>query len=176
MKTKQPQSKTKYTAFIAASVDGKISLTTKKMPDWTSPEDWQFLQKSLAETEAVVVGRNTYTAAAARLRQRNTFVLSSRIKNIQKRGSVTFVNPATIDLQPILGTYKTVAVLGGGSVYRYMLENELLDEVFISIEPLIFGRGKDMFIGGTATSKVKLISIKKINKRDTILIHYKIKK
>lgn len=176
MKTKHLRSKTTYTAFIAASADGKISLKTKTPPDWTSPEDWQFLQKSLATFDAVVVGRNTYQAAATRLRKRNAFVLSSRIKNTQKRGSVTFINPASTDLMAVLSAYKKVAVLGGGAVYQFMLEHRMIDEVFITIEPIIFGRGKDMFSGGTKTNRLVLLSIKQLNKLGTLLIHYRVKK
>lgn len=170
------KSKTKFIGFVAISVDGKISLKAKIPPDWTSPEDWDFLQKSLAKMDAVIVGRNTYQAAAQRLRKRNAFVLSTQIKKPQRRGSVTFINPQNANLRDILKTYKTVAVLGGGAVYRFMLENNLLDEIFVTIEPLVFGRGKDMIAGGTKTTKLNLVSIRKLNKQGTILIHYKIKK
>lgn len=168
--------KTKFIAFVAISVDGKISLKAKTVPDWTSPEDWNFLQKSLTTMDAVIVGRNTYQAAAKRLRKRHTFVLSTQIKNIQRRGLVTFINPSNVNLKDTLQTYKTVAVLGGGAVYRFMLEHNLLDEIFVTVEPLIFGRGKDMVVGGTKISNLYLISIKKLNRQGTILIHYKIKK
>ena len=89
-----------------------------------------------------MVGRNTYQAAATRLRKRNAFVLSSRIKIPKNEGSVTFINPASTDLMAVLSAYKKVAVLGGGAVYQFMLEHRMIDEVFITIEPIIFGRGK----------------------------------
>jgi dihydrofolate reductase len=167
--------KTKFIAFAAISVDGKISLKAKTPPNWTSPEDWNFLQKSLTKIDAVVVGRNTYQAAARRLRKRNTFVLSTQIKKIQRRGSVTFINPAHMNLRSILSAYKTVAILGGGAVYRFMLEHNWLDEIYITVEPLIFGRGKDMVTGGTKTIKLQLISVKKLNTQGTLLMHYLVK-
>ncbi|HEY4527877.1 MAG TPA: dihydrofolate reductase family protein, partial [Candidatus Paceibacterota bacterium] len=70
--------------------------------------------------------------------------------------------------------YKTVAVLGGGAVYRFMLESGLLDEIFITVEPLIFGRGKEMFVGGTRTTRVSLLSVKRLNRAGTLLLHYQI--
>lgn len=174
MKQKQQQPKTRYIAFAAASVDGRISLMNKTLPRWTSQEDWQFFQKSLARIDAVVVGRNTYMAATDRLRRRNTFVLSSRPKTIKRRGMVTFVNPASVSLAKLLQEYKTVAVLGGGTVYGFMLKSGLLNEIFITIEPLIFGRGKNMFVGGARTTRVNLFSVKKLNRAGTLLLHYKI--
>lgn len=167
--------KPRYLAFVAASLDGRISLTSKTLPSWTSQEDWNFLQKSLTGVEAVVVGRNTYRAAAARLRQRNTYVLSNRLTTRRRRGTVTFVNPNRTDLAELLRGYKTVAILGGGMVYRTMLERNLMDEIFVTIEPLIFGRGKEMFVGGTRTTKLRLLSVRRLNRSGTILLRYQVK-
>ncbi|MDO8676036.1 MAG: dihydrofolate reductase [Candidatus Azambacteria bacterium] len=166
--------KTRFVAFVASSIDGRISLSEKTLPSWTSKEDWKFFQHSLLRADAVVVGRNTYRAAAGRLRQRNTFVISRRLAKMARRGNVTFVNPANVDLAALFAKYKMVAVLGSGAVYRFMLESRLLDEIFITIEPLIFGRGKAMFVGGTKTTRVSLLSVKRLNRTGTILLHYQI--
>ena len=162
--------------YVAATVDGRISLTDTSLPDWTSAEDAKFLKKSLATCDAVVVGRNTYIAAESRLKKRRTFVLTSRVKTQTEDGSVTFVNPKSVDLAKLLEGYRKVAVLGGGSAYRYMLEAGLIDELFVTIEPLIFGRGKEMISNGTRTTRATLQSVKKLNKRGTILLHYTIEK
>lgn len=174
MQKRPPSGKTHYIAFVAASVDGRISLTDKKLPDWTSKEDWDFFQDSLSRVDAVVVGRNTYQAAAERLRKRTAYVLSSRLKTLQRRGSVTFVNPAHVNLAELLGIYNTVAVCGGGMVYRTMLENNLLDELYVTIEPLIFGRGKAMFVGDTQTTRLRLLSVRRLNRSGTLLLHYQV--
>lgn len=167
--------KTRFIAFVAASVDGRISLAKRTFPDWTSKEDWRFLQKSLARVDAVIVGRNTYQTVVVRLRKRNTFVLSSRVKKTRRIGTVTFVNPARVNFVELFKDYKTVAVLGGGMVYGFMLEEGLLDEIFVTIEPLIFGRGKAMFVNGPRTAHLNLLSVKKLNRAGTILLHYQIK-
>ena len=174
MNKRQRQSRPRYIAFVAASIDGRITLTSKHPPHWTSKEDWKFFQDALSSVDAVVVGRNTYASVARRLRKRNTFVLSSRPKTLVRRGTVTFVNPAKVDLPRLLGRYESVAILGGGTVYRFMLERRLLDEIFITVEPLIFGRGKAMFVGGTRTTQMRLLSVRKLNRTGTLLLHYKI--
>ena len=166
--------KTRFVAFVASSADGRISLANKTSPDWTSKEDWNFLQKELLKVDAVVVGLNTYRAESDLLRRRNSYVLSDRLAAIKRIGTVTFVNPKNVGLNKLLSKYKTVAVLGGNSVYQYMLSHDLLDEIYITIEPLIFGRGKEMFAGGKKTSKISLLSVKKLNKTGTLLLHYKI--
>lgn len=175
MKKQSQQHKTRYIAFVAGSIDGRISLTSKTEPHFTSKEDWQFFQRALARMDAVLVGRNTYLAVASRLRKRTTYVLTRRIYALYRRGSVTFINPTRVSLHKILGQYKTVAVLGGGSVYRFMLEHGLLDEIYVTVEPYIFGRGKTMFTGGTKTFTVSLQSVHRINQTGTLLLHYHVK-
>ncbi|MDO8591259.1 MAG: dihydrofolate reductase [bacterium] len=167
--------KPRYIAFVAASVDGRISLLSKTIPDWTSKEDQRFFYRSLAKVGAVVVGRNTYKAAAARLRQRNTFLFSNRIAATRRRGTVTFINPARVNLGVMFANYKTVAILGGGRVYQTMLEKNLLDEIYITIEPLVFGRGKEMFVGAVRTTQLRLLSARRLNRSGTLLLHYKVK-
>lgn len=167
--------RTHYVAYVAASIDGRISLTTTREPEWTSKEDWKFFQKSLSLADAVVVGRNTYLTVQKRLDRRNTFVLSSRVRTLEKKGAVWFVNPKRTDLKKLLGKYKTVAVIGGQSVYQTMLDANLLDELFVTIEPLVFGRGKEMFSGGTKTKYFALRSARTLNRCGTVLLHYHIK-
>lgn len=174
MKQKYLLSKPRYIAFAAASLDGRISLTNKTIPRWTSKEDWQFFQKSLARVDAVVVGRNTYQAAKERLRRRNTFVLSNRPKTLARRGTVSFVNPANVNLAKLLKKYKSVAMLGGAAVFSFMLKAKLLDEIFVTVEPLIFGRGKEMFRMARGITRVSLLSVKRLNRAGTILLHYQI--
>lgn len=174
MPPRHPPRRPRYIAFVAASIDGRIALSSKTLPHWTSQEDWRFFQKSLSRVDAVVVGRNTYQSAAARLRKRITFVLSSRPKTAKRRGTVTFVNPARVSLAELLQGYKSVAVLGGGAVYRLMLESGLLDEIFVTIEPLIFGRGKAMVVGGTRTTRLRLLAVQRLNRTGTLLLHYQI--
>ncbi len=122
----------------------------------------------------MVVGRNTYQAASAHLRHRNTFVFSSRLTGLRRRGTVTFVNPNQIDLTKLFRPYHTVAVLGGGMVYREMLERGLLNEIYITLEPVIFGRGKEMFTGCTRTTRLRLVSVRRLNHPGTLLLHYRI--
>jgi len=166
--------KVRFTAFVASSVDGRISLSTHTRPDWTSREDWQFLQESLGSYDAVVVGRNTFRAAEKRLRKRNTYVFSRTVAKTKQEGLVTFVNPARVNLATLLSTHKRIAVLGGSSVYQFMLSKKMLNELYITIEPLVFGRGIPMFSGGSKNHTLALRSVRRLNKKGTLLLRYEI--
>lgn len=165
--------KTHFVAYVASSIDGRISLSDRVMPDWTSKEDWKFFQNKMKSADAVVAGMNTYIAARDHIKKRNAFIFSSHKSKIKKDGNVTFLNPSTVNLREIFSKYKTVAIVGGGQVYQTMLDEDMLDDLYVTIEPVIFGRGKEMFKGGTRMSHFKLQSVKKLNSSGTLLIHYK---
>jgi dihydrofolate reductase len=123
----------------------------------------------------VVCGRDTYLAAAARLRQRKTFVLSSRPKTITRRGSVAFVNPATVDLAGLFAGLRRIAVIGGARVYREMIDAGLLDELYLTVEPLLFGRGQVLIAPG-ADVRLRLLSSRRLNQTGSLLLRYGIEK
>lgn len=175
MEKNQPV-KTKYTAFVASSIDGRIAKNSKSGIDWTSKEDWNFLQKSLANTDAVIVGHNTYKIYESRLKKRNTVVLTSKTVKPRLFGSVFFLNPKKINLRNFLQSknYKNVSILGGARVYAFCLKHKMLDELFVTIEPYVFTNGIAMFTGDSFKKYQFLLqSVQKINKKGTILLKYK---
>lgn len=165
--------KPRMIGYVAASIDGRISLHKTTMPSWTSKEDWDFFQNELSVSDAVVVGRNTYQSVSARLRKRMTYVLTRRIKRMYRRGTVTFVNPHRTRIENILSKYKRIAVVGGASIYDFMLDRKFMDELYVTFEPCLFGRGRQMF-ESKDTARLKLLSIRKLNDSGTLLLHYKI--
>ena len=91
-----------------------------------------------------------------------------------RKGGVEFLNPNDVDLASILSGYKEVAIVGGSRVYQAMLDHGFLDDLYLTIEPLIFGRGKPMFDAGKQTHRMKLVSVKKLNSSGSILLHYRV--
>jgi dihydrofolate reductase len=176
MATKKAQAKVKYTAFVAASIDGRIAKDEKSGTNWTSSEDWKFFQKSLSKMDAVIAGTNTYKVVGTRLNKRNTIILTSKVSKVKIFGSVAFLNPKKDSLKKFIKhkKYKSVGIVGGSHVYNFCLESKMLDELFVTVEPYVFGSGVPMF-SGTKFKKHKFIleSVKKLNKKGTILLRYK---
>ena len=167
----------KYVAIAAMTLDGKIAQNSHQFSyDWTSKEDKKFFQAELKKLDAVLVGSNTFKMAREPLLKRNTLVLTSKIKNIkEKYPHVWFVNYKTVDLNSFIKKlgYKKIAVIGGSKVYAYALEKNLIDEMYLTLEPLAFGKGINLFAGTKSnTYKFKLVSVKKINRQGTLLLYY----
>ena len=168
--------KTKYVAYVATSIDGRIAKNSLSKVDWTSKEDWNFFQKSLTQSTAVIVGSHTYKNYRESLKKRNTIVLTSKVPAPKIEGSVIFLNPKKSNIKDFVHSkkYKKVAVIGGSKVYDFCLKNKMLDELFVTVEPYVFTTGVPMFSSNIFKKyKFKLQSIKKLNKKGTILLQYK---
>lgn len=166
-----------YTALAAVSIDGKIAAHAKQFTSWTSKEDKDFLHKHLDRSDVVVVGRNTYETAKKPLSIRNLIVITRQVKkSTRKNLRLTFFNLETENLDKFIrkAGYKRVAVLGGQKIYTYFLEKNLLNEIYLTIEPVIFGKGLSMF--GSEKFEIRkwrFVSIKQLNKKGSLVLRYK---
>lgn len=161
-------------AIAAVTIDGKIALDAGHFSDWTSAEDKDFLHKMLDESGVVVVGNNTYKTAIEPLSKRNCIVFTASVRTSEHKSDVlTYCNPESSDCLPLMEKYEKVAVLGGTQTYTYFLENDLLDEIYLTIEPLVFGRGLNLFESSkNIDAHFRLESTKPLNEKGTLLLHY----
>jgi dihydrofolate reductase len=166
----------RFIAIAAVTIDGKIALHSKHFTNWTSKEDKVFLHEILDTCDLVLVGRNTYEIARKPLSKRNCIVLTTKIDKIkQVNERLLFCNPKRVDLEKLVRerAYKKIAVLGGSQAYTYCLEKKLLDEIFLTIEPLVFGLGLNLFqTNRFRLKKFKLRSVKRLNPQGSLLLHY----
>lgn len=164
-------------ALIAVStIDGKIARHPGHMSDWSSKEDKDFLHKMLGKSDAVIVGRNTYETAKKPLSKRNCIVFTRSVPAQERsNGKPVFLNPAATDISDYCSrnSILKVAVLGGAKTFNYFLANGLADEIYLTIEPIAFGAGIPLFDSGDKDVFFGLVSVKKLNRRGTVLLHYR---
>lgn len=164
---------TKYIAVAAITIDGKIAKNSHHFSNWTSHEDKVFLHVILDTCDAVLVGNSTYKMAIKPLSKRNCIVLTRSLENKKNGALLTFCDPAKQSLKKIIkkNKYKKICVLGGTQIYSYCLEHNLIDELYLTIEPLTFGSGLSLF-ETKRSSRWCLKSSKRLNKCGSILLHY----
>ena len=167
----------RYIAVIATSIDGRIAPEKDYPTNWTSKEDKDFLHRILDDSDLVLVGRRTYEIAKKPLSKRNCLVLTKSTKNFSSRSAnLVFGNPAT-DIRGYIREkkYKKIVVLGGMQTYSYCLQKKMLHEIYLTIEPLVFGRGLTIFnLQRWLQVNFRLISAKKLNIKGSLLLHYKL--
>ena len=166
--------KPSYIAVAAVTLDGRIAAHEKELTDWTSKEDKEFLHSFLDTCDTVIVGRATYETARKPLSKRNCIVFTRSVEGITPvKKNLTYCNPERADLMRFIqeSGYERIAVLGGTKTFTYFLENKLLDEFFLTIEPIIFGRGLPLFDGAPMRERFQILSVKKLNSDGALLIH-----
>ena len=115
--------------------------------------DKQYLDEAMARSGAVVVGRRMYEAAGAWGGQNPfgvpLFVVTHRPEDEPAEGGFTFVNDlgeAITRAREAAGE-KDVGIGGGADVIRQALRAGRVEELSISIAPVILGSGKRLFEG-----------------------------
>ncbi len=175
----------KFIAIAAITLDGRIAKGPKHNSSWTSKEDKVFMRALLDTCDLVIVGNNTYQTAIKPLSKRNCLVFSRSLPPlpvgegrgegaVKKSDKLLYCNPSKIDVKKLIAKlkYKKVAILGGAQTYAYCLKNNLLDELYLTIEPLVFGQGISLFGDTVLNNKFKLASIKKLNNKGSVLLKY----
>lgn len=167
-----------YKAYAAITLDGKIAKHKKHFSDWTSKEDKKIFQKELAKADVVIVGINTYVTAKKPLSKRNCIVLTHSVKNtLQKMPNILFCNPKGKHPKEIIKEkgYKNIAIIGGSETYGFALEQGMLDELHLTIEPVMFGKGIPLIAREVKDKQFKLQSIRRLNPRGTLYAVYEVK-
>jgi dihydrofolate reductase len=113
--------------------------------------DKEYLDGAVARGGAVVGGRNTYEAAQAWGGQNPFgvpfFIVTHRPEEAPAGAGFTFVNglDEAVARAREAAAGKDVYVMGGADVIRQALRAGLLEELSISIAPVVLGGGKRLF-------------------------------
>lgn len=166
-----------FVAIVAVSADGKIAPTKNYTTNWTSKEDKDFLHSELDSADLVIVGRKTFELAQKPLSKRRCLVFS-RSRTLSENPNIEFINPQNIDLRSLAKQrkYKKVAILGGEQVYTLCLRKGWIDNIYLTVEPIIFGKGLSIFnlSGSFAEIKLRLLFIDKLNSHGSLIVKYKL--
>ena len=161
-------------AFAAITLDGKIARHANHFSDWTSPGDKLVFREHMNNSDVVVAGNNTYKTAEIFLSKRNCIVFTRSVPTLERRrDNLLLLNPEAVPLAEILSPYQTVALIGGTDVYTYFLERGLIDNLYLTLEPLAFGNGLDLFRwNGDTTVHFQLESVRQLNAAGSLFLHY----
>lgn len=174
--------KTKITMVMVTSANGKITFGND--PDiykWTSLEDSQMFFNMVKKADMVIMGSLTYQSIRSKINPNIgpfRLILTHHPKkyinnSIPHRLEFTANSPQQIYDQ-YRSKYKSILLLGGGEINSLFLKSKLVDELYLTIEPLLFGSGKNLIGKSDLKINCNLLKIKKLNKKGTLLLVYKL--
>lgn len=71
--------------------------------------------------------------------------------------------------------FKKVVVAGGSILNNSFMKDGLIDELFLDVEPMVFGQGIPLFSPSDFEFKLELLGVKNLSK-ETIQLHYEVVK
>lgn len=141
------------TLFIAASLDGYIAGPDDDLSWLFTDADYGF-SNFYSGVDTLVMGRGTYdvirTFGEWPYADRKTLVVSRRADvSVDTPLTEVFSGelPALIELLQSEGC-DNVWLVGGGELVRSFLEQGLLDQITVSMHPILLGKGVPLFPGG----------------------------
>ncbi len=164
----------------AISLNGKIADLEGQFP--SSVEDRRWLAKKIKASDILIMGRKTFEMHVKRVGAKPIIVFTRGIKGMRSISpgisQVTLFHDKKKDLIELLDLleFQRVTILGGAEIYHWFVKEKLVTEAFLTVEPVILDDGKNL-LSGNAIREMKswrLKSIKKLNSRGTLLLHYKI--
>lgn len=166
------------TFLIAAqTVDGFIAQSqNQKSTKWTSKEDYIHFIKLTKRAGVVIMGRKTYDTISKPLKDRLNIIIT-RTPQKSKYDNLIYTsdNPKKILKDLENKGFKQVAICGGASIYAMFLEQNLIDKIYLTIEPILFGKGITLF-NKSVRKSLQLIKLEKANDKGTLFLEYIIKK
>jgi len=163
--------------IAASTLDGFIAqFPNQKSTKWTSQQDFQHFIKITQQAGVVILGRVTYDTIGKPLKNRLNIVLTSRPQPSKFSNLVyTHDSPQKILADLKKQGHQNIAICGGASIYSLFLDNNLIDEIYLTLEPIFFGQGISLF-SKPCHQKLKLLDCQKANSQGTLFLHYQVLK
>lgn len=172
----------KVILIAAISVNGKIAQDTNQSSlEWTSKEDTAFFVEKTKEVGVVVMGQKTFETIGRPLKGRRLIVLTQDESLQEKYPEVDdgktrleFVNESPTDLIQRLEFegVKAIVIGGGGFVYTSFLRAGLVKEIYLTVEPILFGNGIAL-AEGFHDIKLSLVETRLLGEQ-SVLLHYRV--
>lgn len=145
--------------------------------DWVTKIEWDSFRKTIKRIGNMVIGRRTYEIMKtggefAGLEDIKIVVVAHKPKTDDQ--DVSFATSHRQALK-LLETqrFKEALVCGGGKLNGTFMQAGLVDEIYLDIEPTVFGQGIPIFGDTDFTAKLQLVETEKLSDNE-IRLHYQV--
>lgn len=169
----------KIILYIACSIDGYIAKPNDNLDFLQiveqAGEDYGYAD-FIKEIDTVIMGRKTYDWVMKQVPEFPHADKTSYIITRTQKPSVGKTHFYTGSIKALVQKLKSekgkhIFVDGGAEVVNELLKDELIDEIYLSITPVLLGGGTRLFKDGLPEQKMTLISSKQFEK-GLVQLHY----
>lgn len=160
----------KVSIIAALSADGFIARTNDDRVNWTAKEDKKLFVQLTKAAGVMVMGARTFAIVGA-LPGRKTVVYTTHPEQYAGAAINTTAAAPKLLLETLKQQgYDEVMICGGSHIYDMFLQAGVVTDLYITIEPLLFGQGIRLLQTAT-TATLALQSCQKLNDH-TLALHY----
>lgn len=167
----------KIILYIASSLDGYVA-REKGNIDWLPQMDTSEYDKFYQTIDVVIMGKTTYdqvlTFGEYPYKDKKSYVFT-RNQNSVKDENVEFTSSIDEFVKDILPNLdENIWLVGGGQIISTFVNHGIIDEIILSIVPIILGKGIPLLRNIQKETKLKLI--KSTNHNELIELHFQVLK
>lgn len=179
----------KIIALEVVSLDGKSTKWTEKnIYEWSSPEDFAHFVNVRSQHNLLLTSSETFNAVkdithvGLKAEEERLRIIMTRTperyKQYEVPGQLEFVSGSPSKIVSILENrgYKNMLFCGGSKLLASFLKEKLIDEIWLTLEPRIFGTGHSLVAEEKFDVKLQLLESKQLNAKGTFLLKYKVEK
>lgn len=160
--------------ITAISADGFIAQDPMAPSTaWTSREDAHWFAQKTKEIGVCIMGRKTFETIGKPLAGRLTVVLTGeKTLSVPLETEVLEVysgQPEELLESLVKRGFSAAAICGGASVYTQFMQKGLVDRLFITVEPIMFGKGVKLFNQPFANLRLKLVTTHSLSAHSIVL-------
>ncbi len=117
----------------------------KNVKKWNSKEDFNFLKRQVELSDSIIISRETYELDKNFYKGKKCMVLNTEKEKIEN--NIIYTKYSKTKVVNIIEKYnlKQTLLLGGPTINSLLLNDDLIDEIFLTIEPVIFSGDKNIF-------------------------------
>jgi len=166
--------------IAAVSINGMIAKDDSEFTNWTSKEDKTNFKRLTEKAGVVIFGNNTFkTFGNSPLPNRLNVILTKQkdlVNTFNEKNHIWYTDKEPADIIKILeeeGKYETCFICGGAQIYSLFIKEDQIDEIMLTVEPIIIGNGINLFENYEKNKKLTFLKKIDLNKNSFVL-HYKI--
>lgn len=131
---------------MAMTLDGKIARDDNHPADWTGKEDKRKFVEITKRAGVVIMGSKTFDTIGKALAGRKNIVMT-RNRERKSAGNLIFTDQSPDLILEGLARegFSEVALLGGAQINSLFARANLIDEIYVTVLPVFFGRGLSLF-------------------------------
>ena len=165
--------------IFVSTLDGKVTKWGEDhVKAWSSPEDQDYYKKTWNESQLIVMGSNTFNAGSFPSLNHQLIVMTGHPDRYKNSGQIEFTSESPAKLIDRFKSkgYDQMLVVGGPHVATSFLKEQLIDELWLTLEPKIFGTGANFATDVKLDINLRLLHFEKVNEQGTLITKYAVLK